>query len=90
MNGKGSKSRPFGVSQEEFDNNWDKIFKSKPKTISRHHSHDGERTAYVNLTGTGFVVELYQSEIHIRTVDCSEKSMQWAEDVAENWALHIL
>ncbi len=25
--GKGSKPRPFSVSQEVFDNNWDNIFK---------------------------------------------------------------
>jgi hypothetical protein len=29
--GKGSRPRPFSVSQEEFDNRWDNIFK-KPKT----------------------------------------------------------
>lgn len=27
--GKGSRPRPFSVSSEEFDNNWNKIFKSK-------------------------------------------------------------
>lgn len=27
--GKGSKPRPFSVSQETFDNNWDAIFKKK-------------------------------------------------------------
>jgi hypothetical protein len=33
MSGKGSKPRPFSVSQEEFSNNFDKIFgkKSKPE-----------------------------------------------------------
>ena len=29
MNGKGSKPRPFSVSQEEFKNNWDQIFAKK-------------------------------------------------------------
>lgn len=34
--GKGSKPRPYGVSREVFDNNWDNIFKkdkSKDKNI---------------------------------------------------------
>ena len=26
MNGKGDKPRPLGVSQEQFDQNWDRIF----------------------------------------------------------------
>jgi hypothetical protein len=29
MNGKGSKPRPFSVSQEEFQKNWDEIFVKK-------------------------------------------------------------
>jgi len=29
MNGKGSKPRPFSISQDEFKNNWDEIFAKK-------------------------------------------------------------
>jgi len=29
MNGKGSKPRPFSISQDEFKNNWDQIFAKK-------------------------------------------------------------
>lgn len=29
MNGKGSKPRPFSVSQEQFQKNWDEIFAKK-------------------------------------------------------------
>ncbi len=29
--GKGSSPRPFSVSKEEFDNNWNNIFKKKDK-----------------------------------------------------------
>lgn len=29
MNGKGSKPRPFSVSQEEFQKNWDEVFAKK-------------------------------------------------------------
>lgn len=32
--GKGSKPRPFSVSQETYDSNWDKIFGKKKKTES--------------------------------------------------------
>ena len=31
MSGKGDGSRPFSVTQEEFGNNWDNIFKKKDK-----------------------------------------------------------
>lgn len=29
--GKGSSPRPFGVTLEQFDENWERIFKGKPK-----------------------------------------------------------
>ena len=32
--GKGSRPRPFSVSQQEFDNRWDTIFGKKKKTDS--------------------------------------------------------
>lgn len=32
--GKGSKPRPFSVSQEKFGNNWDKIFSNKNEDTS--------------------------------------------------------
>ena len=31
--GKGCKPRPFSVSQDEFDNRWDLIFKKEKKAI---------------------------------------------------------
>lgn len=34
MSGKGSRPRPFSVSQEEFDNRWDKIFKKKEEDMT--------------------------------------------------------
>ena len=41
MNGKGSKPRPFSVSQEEFQKNWDEIFAKKAtvpvKTLDNGH-----------------------------------------------------
>ena len=34
MSGKGSKPRPFSVTPEEFDNNWDRIFSKKDEKKS--------------------------------------------------------
>jgi len=34
--GKGSKPRPFSVSQEEFDNNWDNIFKKSKANLPEY------------------------------------------------------
>ena len=33
--GKGSRPRPFSVSQKEFDNRWDAIFKKEKDTTSK-------------------------------------------------------
>ena len=39
--GKGSSPRPFSVDKKIFDNNWDKIFKSKtPKEIDDSKAED--------------------------------------------------
>lgn len=32
MSGKGSKPRPLSVKKDQFDKNWDKIFKKPKKT----------------------------------------------------------
>lgn len=45
MSGKGSKPRPFSVSQDEFADNWDRIFK-KPKWD--HYSDLPSPDAYKN------------------------------------------
>jgi hypothetical protein len=36
--GKGSKSRPFSVPQETFDNNWNRIFNKKKEENECHYS----------------------------------------------------
>lgn len=43
--GKGSSSRPFSVTQEEYDNRWDLIFgkdKTKIEVEQEHEEHDLE------------------------------------------------
>ena len=42
--GKGSKPRPFSVSQEEFDNRWENIFGKKNKSEDEQKSSDKEIT----------------------------------------------
>ena len=43
--GKGSKPRPFSISQEEYDNRWDYIFSRdlKPKLFKPETDEDGEK-----------------------------------------------
>jgi len=100
MNGKGSKPRPLSVSQNKFDAQWDLIFGGKnmkyhrkevtiSEPISRHMSANGKNEAVVIKTERGYVVELYEQSRYIRTVDCTSHSVNWAEDVAENYALGI-
>jgi len=101
MAGKGSKPRPISVSQSEFDKQWDLIFGGKnmkehkrsvsiTEKISTHWSDNGKREAVVNNTNFGYEVDLYEQSRFIRTVDCHTKSISYAEDVAENWALGVL
>lgn len=100
MNGKGSKPRPLSVNQNKFDEQWDLIFGGKnmkyhrkevtiSETLSRHMSANGKNEAVVIKTERGYVVELYEQSRYIRTVDCTSHSINWAEDVAENYALGI-
>ena len=35
MNGKGDKPRPFTVSRDDFEDNWDRIFKVKTTNVDR-------------------------------------------------------
>lgn len=53
--GKGSKPRPLGVSQEEFDNNWDNIFKkdkSRDKNILNKPNNQTHTTVINTNTNT--------------------------------------
>lgn len=42
--GKGSRPRPFSVSQEEFDNRWENIFGKKNKSEEKENTADEEIT----------------------------------------------
>ena len=105
MNGKGSGRRPLAVGSREeyvdayakFDAQWDLIFGGKNMKaenqhteISKHTSINGKLEAIVFQTGVKYYVELFEQSRYIRTVDCSEHNINWAEDVAENYVLGIL
>lgn len=101
MSGKGSKRRPTQVNQELVDRNWDMIFGGKmakhehkrgmiTEEISRHMSENGKKEAVVIRTEKGYMVELYEKSKYVRTVDVSSRSIHYAEDTAENYALGVL
>ena len=58
--------------------------------VSSFFSDNGKKEAVVVLTDKGFMVELYEQSRYIKTIDCSGKSINWAEDVAENYALGMI
>lgn len=98
MNGKGSKQRPRAVSDTDFQNNWDRIFGMKEhkttvkinEEIGKHWSDNGRKEAIIKKSELGFSVELYEQSRYIRTVECHDKSLSYAENVAENFCLGIL
>ena len=98
MNGKGSKPRPLSVSKDDFQNNWNRIFGMKEhktnvninEKVSTHWSLNGRKEAIVMKSESGYSVELYEQSRYIRTVECFDKSLNYAEDVAENFCLGIL
>ena len=103
MSGKGSKTRPLNVSQNKFDKQWDLIFGGKGmkhdehkttvminEEIGKHWSDNGRKEAIIKKSGLGFIVELYEQSRYIKTVECFDKSLNYAEDVAENFCLGIL
>lgn len=103
MNGKGSKPRPLSVKQNAFDAQWDLIFGGKNmkyhehksqvninEVISKHWSDNGKKEAIVQKSVVGYSVELFEQSRYIRTVECFDKSLSYAEDVAENFCLGIL
>ena len=49
MAGKGSRPRPFSVSQQEFDNRWDNIFGKNKKTDSEKFDEAIMKDEYYDL-----------------------------------------
>lgn len=98
MNGKGSKPRPLSISKDDFQDNWNRIFGMKEhktkvninEKISTHWSENGRKEAIVMKSESGYSVDLYEQSRYIRTVECFDKALNYAEDVAENFCLGIL
>jgi hypothetical protein len=48
------------------------------------------RNADVFRTHKGYYVKLYKGDDYIRTVECSDHSESYAENIAENWVLKTI
>ena len=87
------------MSQSKFDKQWDLIFGGKnmklhkrgiiTEEISKHLSRDGKRESIVVATENGYMVELYENDDYIKTIDVTDKSLNYAEDSAENWVMWV-
>ena len=63
----------------------------KIQTISKFYSNDGAfRRAIVLEVDGEYMVDLYEGNTLLRAVDCSGKTLRWAEDLAENFCQYIL
>tara|TARA_B100001063_G_C16496061_1_gene419727 strand:- start:84 stop:266 length:183 start_codon:yes stop_codon:yes gene_type:complete len=49
-----------------------------------------DRTAKINLSAFGYEVDLYQGETLVETRQVHDKSLSYAESVAENWTLGVI
>jgi len=55
------------------------------------YSNDGKRISRIMRVGGGITeVDLYERGAFVRTVDCSDHSIYWAEDVADNWCTRVI
>jgi hypothetical protein len=62
------------------------------KTISEHYGRGrfDNRRAVINENEYKYSVDLYLGDVHQRTVDASEHSFWFAEEIAENWITGII
>lgn len=58
--------------------------------LSEFMSDDFIRTAEIISTERGFLVNLLENNKLVRTVDVTDHSESYAEDVAENWTTGII
>jgi hypothetical protein len=74
--GKGSRPRPYSVSQQEFDNRWDNIFR-KDKTVTPRVEDMKKGTCGCGRSPTGDCIGwhgLSESEFQKRLVEYQEKN----------------
>jgi hypothetical protein len=62
------------------------------KTIGEYNGRGSyaKRKAIINETENKYSVDLYLSDVHQKTIDASEHSFWFAEEIAENWITGII
>ena len=64
--------------------------RKKIQTISKFYSANGAvRRAIVLEVDHEYMVDLYEDGRLIKAVDCTGKSLKWAEDVADNFCQYV-
>jgi hypothetical protein len=61
MSGKGSKPRPYSVSRDQFNSNWDKIFGSSDKDLAYESDNPLERPIEVHVHNDGHQILVQES-----------------------------
>jgi hypothetical protein len=62
----------------------------KITTITKFYSDDGKRYSIVLDVEGEYVVDLYESGHCVKSIDCTGKSLLWAEDAADNFCRYII
>ena len=62
----------------------------KITTITKFYSADSKRYAIVLEVDGEYMVDLYEDRNHFKSVDCTGKSLRWAEDVADNFCQYVM
>ena len=62
------------------------------ETLSEYRGHDRlkNRTSNIVLSAWGYEVELYEGDELVETRKVHDKSLSYAESVAENWTLGVI
>lgn len=64
--------------------------RKKIQTISKFYSDNGAARRAIVLEVDGkYVVDLYEDGRLLKAIDCTDKSLKWAEDLAENFCQYI-
>ena len=62
----------------------------KIQTISKFYSDNGAaRRAIILEVDNEYMVDLYEEGKLLKAIDCTGKSLKWAEDVADNFCRYI-
>lgn len=62
------------------------------ETLSEYRGHDRlkNRTSQIVLSAWGYEVELYENDELVETRKIHDKSISYAESIAENWTLGVI